>query len=317
VTTPSSPRSPFHRAARRAFVAGLIVTTHVVLPGSLLFALGQPAPAPLWIARTTLAASCTAYLYVCGAWGWLSIGLRSVLPFLVILTVAGTLASGVVGPVASIDFDSAVTMAVATGFAAQTWRGWRGRVPPRGPSLALTFPFQAGNFLVAQGGSSPVVNHHARHQGQRYALDLLALGRHGRRAQGLYPQELERYAIWDKLVVSPCDGVVVAAVSDAPDLSPPDGDAAAPRGNYVAIQTADVTIYLAHLRRDSLLVTVGNRVIAGQPLGLVGNSGNTTEPHLHIHAERGPYAGGSSAGPGVPLLFGGRFLVRNDVVRCD
>jgi murein DD-endopeptidase MepM/ murein hydrolase activator NlpD len=45
----------------------------------------------------------------------------------------------------------------------------------------------------------------------------------------------------------------------------------------------------------------------GQRIGRVGNSGNTSEPHLHIHAERD--------GAGVPLRFDGRFPVRNDLVR--
>jgi murein DD-endopeptidase MepM/ murein hydrolase activator NlpD len=52
-----------------------------------------------------------------------------------------------------------------------------------------------------------------------------------------------------------------------------------------------------HLKRDSVLVAVGQRVTCGQPLGLVGSSGNSSQPHLHFEvadssgATIDPYAG--------------------------
>ncbi|MGI9182408.1 MAG: hypothetical protein ACR2H9_18165 [Longimicrobiaceae bacterium] len=50
-------------------------------------------------------------------------------------------------------------------------------------------------------------------------------------------------------------------------------------------------------------------------LGRVGNSGNTTQPHLHIHGERGGTATSILDGEGVPIRFDGHFLVRNSLVR--
>jgi murein DD-endopeptidase MepM/ murein hydrolase activator NlpD len=64
---------------------------------------------------------------------------------------------------------------------------------------------------------------------------------------------------------------------------------------------------MAHMQDGSIMVEAGMKVKAGQEIGAVGNSGNTTEPHLHIHAELN--------GEGVPLRFSGRFLARNSVVR--
>ena len=79
----------------------------------------------------------------------------------------------------------------------------------------------------------------------------------------------------------------------------------------MAIEHEGVTIYLAHM----LLVRTGQRVRAGELIGRVGNSGNTTEPHLHIHAEPGAYPGLFSGEPPVPMRFEGRLLERNDRIR--
>ena len=58
----------------------------------------------------------------------------------------------------------------------------------------------------------------------------------------------------------------------------------------------------------------GDTVTAGEQLGQVGNSGNTSEPHLHIHAELGPYQGERSDNPGIAMTFEGQFLVRNSTL---
>jgi len=158
------------------------------------------------------------------------------------------------------------------------------------------------------------VNYHAVNAAQHYALDILMLNAAGLRARGLYPRALERYAIFGAEVVSPCDGRVAAAVDGLPDLLPPERDGANRAGNHVALEWHGATIYLAHLMRGSVSVRAGETVRAGQLLGRVGNSGNTTEPHLHIHAEEGPYPGRFSGSPALPLRFAGRFLVRNDRV---
>jgi hypothetical protein len=60
-------------------------------------------------------------------------------------------------------------------------------------------------------------------------------------------------------------------------------------GNHVVIDLGDgVHAVFAHLRRGSLRVAKGDRVQAGDPIGEVGNSGNSSEPHLHFHLMDGP-----------------------------
>ncbi|MDX3507237.1 M23 family metallopeptidase [Streptomyces sp. ATCC51928] len=74
-------------------------------------------------------------------------------------------------------------------------------------------------------------------------------------------------------------------------------------GNHVILDLGDSTYAVyAHLRRGSLRVRPGDRVRAGQRLGSVGNSGNTTEPHLHFHLMDGP---DPDSARGVPFTWRG------------
>ncbi len=177
----------------------------------------------------------------------------------------------------------------------------------RTQALDLAFPLRGGTYIVGQGGATRMVHYHAAHPSQRYALDLLKLNGAGVRARGLYPRRLQSHAIFGVEVVSPCDGKVAAKVDGLEDFSPPGSDPQHPAGNYLALECEGATVYLAHLMRGSICVNPGERVRAGQVLGWVGNSGNTTEPHLHMHAEMGACPGRFSGMPGVPIRFGGRF----------
>ncbi len=185
----------------------------------------------------------------------------------------------------------------------------------QGDVVSLTFPLRCGTYYVVQGGRNRLLNHHVRNQAQCYANDIVQLNRWGFRARGVYPKDLMAYSIFEQDLYSPCDGVVVGAVDGFPDLVPPDADAEHAAGNCVAIATGNAKVLLAHLRQGSVLVKVGETVVQGQPLAKVGNSGNTTEPHLHIHAEQYETDPEAASGKGIPILFDGKFLKRNSIVR--
>jgi hypothetical protein len=173
----------------------------------------------------------------------------------------------------------------------------------------LAFPLRDGRFTIAQGGGITLLNKHAGHQAQRFAADITAVGPAGFRASGILPGNLERYEIFGKPVVSPCDGTVVSAVDGLPDLTPPDTDRENPAGNHVVLLCDGLQVELAHLQQGSVGVKASQQVSTGQAIGLVGNSGNTTEPHLHIHAVD------PRNNAGVPITFDGRFPVRNSGFR--
>lgn len=83
-------------------------------------------------------------------------------------------------------------------------------------------------------------------------------------------------------------------------------------GNFVVIDCGDFAIALAHLRQGSVLVEEGDRVQVGDPVGEMGNSGNSSKPHLHIHAQRCIPEGAPFGGEPLGLTIDGRFPVRND-----
>lgn len=185
-------------------------------------------------------------------------------------------------------------------------------------ALALAFPLRGADFVVMHGGASPLINHHFGQKAQRYALDIIALNGSGRRAAGLMPDDLESYAIYGMDVLAPCAGTVVEAYGEAADTRVGGRDLEAPAGNYVAMTCHDHTVVLAHLAPGSLRVAAGDVLAQGTPVGQVGNSGNSTEPHLHIHAVAGrvrDYDALLATATPTPMTFGGRFLVRNDIVR--
>lgn len=188
-----------------------------------------------------------------------------------------------------------------------------GLVPPAG-ARDLAMPLEGGRFMVGQGGNSVLINYHQSHPPQAFAIDIVALNAAGFRAGGLHPAQLEAYEIFGARVVAPCAGEVVEAVDGLPDLAPPQADADNPAGNHVVIACDGLLVLLAHLRAGSVAVEAGAAVAVGQVLGAVGNSGNTTEPHLHIHAVA-EGTGDVLTGQAVPILFEGRHPVRNAVFR--
>ncbi|MEX0647559.1 MAG: M23 family metallopeptidase [Balneolaceae bacterium] len=190
-------------------------------------------------------------------------------------------------------------------------------------AVEMEFPLKGWRYYIAHGGSRPLVNAHMNvqdnkpYRGQTWALDILQMGWLGNRARGVYPETLSRYHIFNQPVYAPCSGEVTATENELTDLIPPEADRENLPGNYVQIRCEpEVYVILAHLKKHSVLVETGDIVETGEPLGKVGNSGNTSEPHLHIHAQSG--AGGESllnADP-LPMIFTNfGFPVRNDIVR--
>ena len=206
------------------------------------------------------------------------------------------------------------------------WAALQGRTPPPGMIVDLAFPLRSGDYYVANGGSTPLMNAHVKlmsgervraYRGASYGIDILALGALGNRARGLAPRDPAQYAIFGDAIYAPCEGVVIRVEDWLPDLTPPEVDRAHMPGNFVMLEcgdAGDVHVLLAHIRSGSVRVHPGDYVTADNQLGEVGNSGNSDEPHLHIHAQRPGKIWDLFTGDPLPMRFEGRYLVRNDRV---
>ena len=202
----------------------------------------------------------------------------------------------------------------------------QGRTPPRDTVIDLSFPLRSGHYFIVNGGSSELVNAHVsvlagerfRHyRGSSYGVDIVALNRAGARANGPSPRDPSEYVIFGDAIYAPCEGVVVRVEDWLPDLMPPDVDRAHMPGNFVMLECGDAGefhVVLAHMRSQSVRVHPGDYVMTDTRLGDVGNSGNSNEPHLHVHAQRPGRIWDPFIGDPLPIRFDGRFLVRNDRV---
>jgi hypothetical protein len=146
-------------------------------------------------------------------------------------------------------------------------------------------------------------------------LDIVKLSENGRSIAGFFPgEDLSQYAIYNESVYAPCSGTVLLRVNGFEDLPAGVSDPENPAGNYVAIGCdSGFTIVLAHLQR-AISPGLGDRVESGHYIGKVGNTGNTTEPHLHIHVVAGLVKDERQAlftGDGIPFTVDHRVLFKN------
>jgi murein DD-endopeptidase MepM/ murein hydrolase activator NlpD len=161
-----------------------------------------------------------------------------------------------------------------------------------------------GDWTIVQGGVRREHSHSWGLLTQRYAYDLVVTDDTGRTHDGDGTQ-LEDYHCYGQPVVAPADGIVVAVRDGHRDFDRPGGwldlRQRDPCGNYVTIDhgNGDYSV-LAHLQEGSPTVSEGEQVDRGQRIGRCGNSGNSTEPHLHFHVQdRASFF----RGMGLPIAF--------------
>lgn len=147
-------------------------------------------------------------------------------------------------------------------------------------------PFR-GTWMVSNGGRAIETNNHMKFavgdgpRNQLFAYDF----RKGHIDSG---QRLEDYEVFGEEVVSPGDGVVIQTIDGAVDVLPGERDRAVGVGNTVIIDHGNGEYsVLCHFKYRSLRVRVGDRVKSGDLLGLCGNTGNSSEPHIHFHLQDG------------------------------
>lgn len=161
-------------------------------------------------------------------------------------------------------------------------------IRPRAEGVqVLRSPFDTP-AVVFHGGRTPLINHHATFTTQADALDLV-LAPEGSEVIG-DPTTVAGWACYGAPLYAPGAGFVVAVSDDLPDLAPDTVLADQPiEGNHVSIEIGpDHYVFLAHLQQHSVPVEVGQWVDEGQLIGRCGNTGNTSQPHLHVQLQNKP-----------------------------
>ncbi len=172
------------------------------------------------------------------------------------------------------------------------------------PEIYYSLPFQ-GQWTVVNGGVNKQTSHSWSIPTQRYAYDFVITDEEGKTCSG-DPTVLANYFCYGQDVLAPADGIVVAAKDNYKDSRTFGNGRTDPfikdiRGNYIVIKHGNKEYsVIAHLMPRSLKVKIGDGVKSGEVIAKCGNSGNTTEPHIHFQIQEGR---SFLASAGLPIYF--------------
>ena len=187
------------------------------------------------------------------------------------------------------------------------------RIPVRKNAILIKPPLRGGEWLAANGPDNVTGHRRAMvaiggeaHIAQRFAIDWVQLRESGQTFIG-DRLDNKNYRCYGTDALAVADGVVVAVKDGIPENVPGPTSRAVPitletvGGNHVILDLGGGRFgFYAHLQPGKIRVKLGDHVRQGQVLGLVGNSGNSTEPHLHFHVSDGNSPLGSE---GLPYIF--------------
>jgi hypothetical protein len=182
----------------------------------------------------------------------------------------------------------------------------------RRPSLVIRPPLEGGPWVTANGPNPAEVPAHNQllypergiiHIPQRFATDWISLDPAGR----IFAGPIDRngsYKAYGARVLAVADGTVAAVHDGVAENTPPEVTVKLGQpdraGNYVILDIGrGAYAFYGHLKPGGILVKPGQRVHSGQSIASIGNSGNSTGPHLHFHVTDGA----SLASEGLPFTF--------------
>jgi peptidase M23-like protein len=167
----------------------------------------------------------------------------------------------------------------------------------RTPSFSGRLPFDGVWYVLNEHG---YLDLHKRYLAEAYAYDFIQVGANGKSYQQDGKRNSDYYA-YGKKVLAAKDGTVVFVRTDVYENDPGRTNLNNPGGNVVVIDHGDNQFgYYAHLRPNSTMLKPGAKVKTGDPIGEVGNSGESYEPGLHFHVMNNA---DSNLGDGIPLVF--------------
>ncbi len=157
-------------------------------------------------------------------------------------------------------------------------------VAPERNTTKLSFPAK-GEWTVVWGGDTPSQNYHVESRAQKNAFDILIKNASGKSFKTNGKTNEDFYA-FGKELLAPCDATVVVVIDGIEDNLPGELNPIYIPGNTVILKTVNNEyLFFAHFKCQTIQVKTGQHVVNGQVLGLCGNSGNSSEPHIHFHIQ--------------------------------
>jgi hypothetical protein len=148
----------------------------------------------------------------------------------------------------------------------------------------LILPFK-DEWTVFWGGDTKEQNYHVAYKSQKNAFDMIITDSAGK-SHKTDGKNNEDYYAFGKELLAPANGEIVLVVDGIKDNKPGVLNPSYIPGNTVIIKTSNNEyLFFAHFKQHSIQVKQGEIVQQGDVLGLCGNSGNSSEPHLHFHIQ--------------------------------
>jgi hypothetical protein len=165
----------------------------------------------------------------------------------------------------------------------------------KNPVVVITSPLVGEDWVAGNGPSNTSVHRRSLipinghgYIAQRFAIDWVQAYPDGKMYKG-DPSDNRNYRAYGAEIHAVADGVVTEVGDGIPQNTPGAQSLAVPitletvGGNHVIMEIGDgLFAFYAHMQPGSLRVKVGDKVTRGQVLGLLGNTGNSSEPHLHF-----------------------------------
>ncbi len=169
------------------------------------------------------------------------------------------------------------------------------------PAVIVAPPLRGKGWVAGGGCCATITSHRGAvlaingrsYVAERFAIDFVQVNEKGRIFDGPNDQ-LSSYPFFGVNIHSVADGEVVGTQDglpeEVPGKNPPGATIENAGGNYVVVDIGGGNFaFYAHMQPGSLKVKHGDRVKAGDVLGLLGNSGNSSAPHLHFHVMDAPH----------------------------
>lgn len=241
-----------------------------------------------WFLRVFLSAAITVFAFVAFPWGLLSYYLRFALPivfFIALIKSSTRLKNREIFARSERKgrLKINIKLLLLAGFIALSVLSIKPYFEENKSVADISFPLKDGRFAIVQGGDSMVTNAiHRLDADEIHAIDIVQLNLLGAHASGFFPESLSDYEIYGKTVLSPCSGRIITTQDKIIDNYPGETDVERPDGNLIVMECADLRVTFKHLKSRSIAVKPGDEVRSGRAVAMIGNSGDSSAPHLHM-----------------------------------